>query len=163
MPLSTPLLYFTPCISHLVVFHTYFTPFVTHTQVVEELFTYWKLDEADEYLEELEEALIVRYTEGNLLRCLLAGGFVMVFAGCVCWVCLLVVFGAHAAPPPQPHPPTPSTYEHTEHTHTHTTSLTPTHIPLVLHTGIRLWSPHCATNSGWCSRGGQTWTSQNIS
>lgn len=29
-------------------------------QVVEELFTYWNLDEADEYLEELEEALIVR-------------------------------------------------------------------------------------------------------
>lgn len=32
----------------------------TTTQVVEELFTYWNLDEADEYLEELEEALIVR-------------------------------------------------------------------------------------------------------
>ena len=28
--------------------------------MVEELFTYWNLDEADEYLEELEEALIVR-------------------------------------------------------------------------------------------------------
>ena len=29
-------------------------------QVVEELFTYWSLEDADDTLEELEEALIVR-------------------------------------------------------------------------------------------------------
>lgn len=31
-------------------------------QVIEELFTYWNLDDADETLEELEDALIVRPT-----------------------------------------------------------------------------------------------------
>lgn len=30
------------------------------SQVIEELFTYWNLDDADETLEELEDALIVR-------------------------------------------------------------------------------------------------------
>lgn len=36
-------------------------------QVVEELFTYWSLEDADDTLEELEEALIVSHT--NLLDC----------------------------------------------------------------------------------------------
>ena len=36
-----------------------------HTmQVVEELFAYWKLEDADDTLEELEEALIVRSLTG---------------------------------------------------------------------------------------------------
>lgn len=34
-------------------------PLVTGWQVIEELFTYWNLDDADETLEELEDALIV--------------------------------------------------------------------------------------------------------
>ena len=33
-------------------------------QVVEELFAYWKLEDADDTLEELEEALIVRFLPG---------------------------------------------------------------------------------------------------
>ena len=38
-------------------------------QVVEELFAYWKLEDADDTLEELEEALIVRLLPGLSLMC----------------------------------------------------------------------------------------------
>jgi len=39
-------------------------------QVVEELFTYWSLEDADDTLEELEEALIVSCNFIHALRCL---------------------------------------------------------------------------------------------
>ena len=36
-----------------------------YLQVIEELFTYWNLDDADETLEELEDALIVSASRGR--------------------------------------------------------------------------------------------------
>ncbi len=39
-------------------------------QVVEELFTYWSLEDADDTLEELEEALIVRRSFICAINCL---------------------------------------------------------------------------------------------
>lgn len=51
------------------------------TQVIEELFTYWNLDDADETLEELEDALIVRPAASRWQPCASCGLWWLVVVG----------------------------------------------------------------------------------